>query len=100
MRSTDSPNRYGRRIPTNEDRNLALPAVPAASTKGSTGRQQVAAARTLPTADSAAASPPFEEALPVALIVSLLIRNSFPSRPLGARRVHNATPLETLRLLQ
>jgi len=52
----------------NEDRNLALPAVPAASTKGSTGRQHVAAARTLPTADSAAASPPFEEALPVALI--------------------------------
>ena len=75
MRRTDTPNRYGRRTPTSEDRNLALPAVPAASTKGSTGRQHVAAARTLPTADSAAANPPFEEALPVTLLVSLLISN-------------------------
>ena len=43
-----------------EEKNAALLAAPAASTKGSTGRQQVAAARTLPTAEIAAATVPFE----------------------------------------
>ena len=56
-----------------EDRNVAVPAVPAASTKGSTGRQQVAAARTLPIAESAAASAPFEEDFPAVLIVSVVM---------------------------
>jgi hypothetical protein len=56
---------------------VAVPAVPAASTKGSTGRQQVAAARTLPTAESAAASAPFEEGFPVVLIVSVLMNVRF-----------------------
>jgi hypothetical protein len=57
----------------NEDRNLALPAVPAASTKGSTGRQQVAAARTLPTAEIAAANVPFEKGLLVVLTPSVFM---------------------------
>ena len=56
MKATESPRRYGRRAPMREDMNVAVPAVPAATTKGSTGRQQVAAARTLPTAESEAAS--------------------------------------------
>ena len=43
-----------------EEKKAALLAVPAASTKGSTGRQQVAAARTLPTAEIAAANAPLE----------------------------------------
>jgi hypothetical protein len=73
MRRTEKPNRYGRRFPMNEDRNLALPAVPAASTKGSTSRQQVAAARTLPTAEIAAANVPFEEGFVIALIVSVFM---------------------------
>jgi hypothetical protein len=73
MRRTEKPNRYGRRAPTNEDRNLALPAVPAASTKGSTGRQQVAAARTLPTAEIAAANVPLEGRFAVVLIVSVFM---------------------------
>jgi hypothetical protein len=38
-----------------DERNLAVCAVPAASTKGSTGRQHVATARTLLTAQIAAA---------------------------------------------
>src|SRR5438874_9597523 len=91
MRSTESPNREGRRAPTNEDRNLALPAVPAASTNGSTGRQQVKAASTLPTADSAAATPPLGDTLPVGLIVSLFIRSSFPLR-LGGLSVRPDEP--------
>ena len=62
-----------------EDRNVAVPAVPAASTKGSTGRQQVAAAKTLPTAESAAASVPFEEGLPVVLMVSVFMEARFPT---------------------
>ena len=61
-----------------EDRNVAVPAVPAASTKGSTGRQQVAAARTLPIAESAAASAPFEEDFPAVLIVSVVMGARFP----------------------
>jgi hypothetical protein len=73
MRRTENPNKYGRRAPMNEDRNLALPAVPAASTKGSTGKQQVVAARTLPTAEIAAAYVPLEEGFAVALIVSVFI---------------------------
>jgi hypothetical protein len=56
-----------------EERNLALLAVPAASTNGSTGRQHVKAARTLPTAESAAASAPFEDGFAVVLIVSVFI---------------------------
>jgi len=59
--------------PMKEERNTALPAVPAASTNGSNGRQHVAAARTLPTADSAAASAPFEEGFPAVLIVSVFM---------------------------
>jgi len=61
-----------------EDRNVAVPAVPAASTKGRTGRQQVAAARTLPTAESAAARAPFEEVFLVVPIVSVFMGCSFP----------------------
>src|SRR5260370_37842407 len=60
MKRTDTAKRYGRRALPKEETNAALPAVPAARTKGSTGRQQVAAARTLPTAESPAASPPLE----------------------------------------
>src|SRR5260370_34006674 len=78
MKRTETPKRYGRRAPIKEERNAALLAVPAASTKGSTGRQQVKAARTLPTAESAAASAPFEEGLPVVVIVSVFIGCSFP----------------------
>lgn len=52
---------------------MALLAVPAASTNGSTGRQQVAAARTLPTADIAAASPPLEGDFPTVVIVSVFM---------------------------
>src|SRR5215469_14773614 len=101
MRRTERPNRYGRRAPRNVDRNLALPAVPAASTKGSTGRQHVAAARTLPTADSAAASPPREGGLPIVLIVWLFIRPSFPLlRSCDPLRSCSATPPETPRLLR
>jgi hypothetical protein len=55
-----------------DERNLALLAVPAASTNGSTGRQQVKAATALPTAESAAASAPFEEGLLVVLTASVL----------------------------
>jgi len=54
-----------------EDRNVAVPAVPAASTNGSTGRQQVAAARTLPIAESAAATAPLEGGFSFGLIVSV-----------------------------
>jgi hypothetical protein len=81
MKRTETPKRYGRRVLMKEDRNVAVPAVPAASTKGSTGRQQVAAARTLPTAESAAASAPFEEGFPVVPIVSEFMgaRSSFKS---------------------
>src|SRR5260370_33534170 len=78
MKRTETPKRYGRRAPMKADRNVALPAVPAASTNGSTGRQQVAAARTLPTAESAAASASFEEGFPAFLIVSVFIGCSFP----------------------
>jgi len=60
MNRTETPNRYGLTALTKEERNVAVPAVPAASTKGSTGRQQVAAARTLPTAEIAAANVPLE----------------------------------------
>lgn len=56
-----------------EDRNVAVLAVPAASTKGSTGRQQLAAAKALPTAESAAASARFEEDFPAVLIVSVVM---------------------------
>src|SRR5712692_7208273 len=79
MKRTETPKRYGRKAPMKEDRNVAVPAVPAASTKGSTGRQQVATARTLPTAESAAASAPFEEGFPVVSIVSEFMgaRSSF-----------------------
>src|SRR6266852_2417665 len=73
MKRTETPKRYGRRAPMKEDRNVAVPAVPAASTKGSTGRQQVAAARTLPIAESAAASAPFEEGFAAVLIVSVFM---------------------------
>ena len=66
----------------NGNRNLALPAVPAASTKGSTGRQQVAAARTLPTAEIAAANVPLEAGFAAASIVLVFIGWLFPS--LGA----------------
>jgi hypothetical protein len=54
-----------------EERNVAVPAVPAAKTKGSTGRQHVATARTLPTAEIAAAIVPFEGGFVVVLIVSV-----------------------------
>jgi hypothetical protein len=63
--------------PMKVEKNAALLAVPAATTNGSTGRQQVAAARTLPTAESAAASTPFEEGFPVVLIVSVLMNVRF-----------------------
>src|SRR5215468_5202034 len=96
MRRTESPNRYGRRAPRNVDRNLALPAAPAASTKGSTGRQHVAAARTLPTADSAAASPPREAGLPIVVIVWLFIRPSFRSSGAVTRNARVA-PLQQKR---
>src|SRR5712692_9752709 len=86
MKRTETPKRYGRRAPMNEERNAALPAVPAASTKGSTGRQQVAAARTLPTAESAAASAPFEGGFAVVLIVSVLM----DARPFLRATTHNA----------
>lgn len=58
----------------NEDGKLALPALPAASTKGRAGRQQVVAARSLPTAEIAAANVPLEVCFVVVLIVSVLIR--------------------------
>jgi hypothetical protein len=54
-----------------EERNVAVPAVPAAKTKGSTGRQHVATARTLPTAEIAAAIVPSEGGFVVVLIVSV-----------------------------
>src|SRR5712692_11393345 len=98
MKRTETPKRYGRRAPIKEERNVAVPAVPAASTKGSTGRQQVKAARTLPTAESAAASATFEKDFPVALIVSLFIGCSFPLlRSFDAHRSHSAIPEETRR---
>src|SRR5947209_6196902 len=81
MKRTETAKRYGRRALMNEERNAALPAVPAASTNGSTGRQQVAAARTLPMADSAAASAPFEGDFPAVLIVSVFMdARSSPQR--------------------
>jgi hypothetical protein len=61
-----------------EERDIAVPAVPAASTKGSTGRQQVVAARTLPIAESPAASARFEEDFPAVLIVSVFMAAQFP----------------------
>jgi hypothetical protein len=73
MKRTETPKRYGRRALTKDDRNVAVPAVPAASTKGSTGRQHVAAARTLPTADIAAANVPFERDFVAVLIVSVFM---------------------------
>src|SRR5216684_9176434 len=73
MKTTETPRRYGRTEVIKEERNAALLAVPAASTNGSTGRQQVRAARTLPTAESAAASAPFEEGLPVGLTASVFM---------------------------
>src|SRR5258708_37973913 len=79
MKRRETPKRYGRRAQIKEERNVAVPAVPAASTKGSTGRQQVKAARTLPTAESAAASAPFEEGFAVALIVSVFMSGCIPS---------------------
>jgi hypothetical protein len=60
MKTTEVPKRYGRKAPMKEERNRALPAAPAATANGSTGRQQVAAARILPTADIAAANAPLE----------------------------------------
>src|SRR5260370_4386698 len=63
----------------NEETNAALPAVPAARTKGSTGRQQVAAARMLPTAEIAAANVPFEWGFAVVLIVSVFMCARIPS---------------------
>jgi hypothetical protein len=63
----------------NEERNAALPAVPAASTKGRIGRQQVVAANTLPTADVAAASAPLEGDFPAVLAVSVFMDASFRS---------------------
>src|SRR6266849_8301878 len=109
MKTTEAPKRYGRRALMKEERNAALPAVPAASTNGSTGRQHVAAARTLPTADSAAASAPFEEGLPVGLTASVFMdARSFSLKemaPAGKRihiltatmrnAVHSAIPVET-----
>jgi hypothetical protein len=50
-----------------------LLAVPAASTKGSTGRQHVVAARRLPTAEIAAADVPFEGDFVVVLTVSVFM---------------------------
>jgi hypothetical protein len=50
-----------------------LVAVPAASTKGSTGRQHVVAARRLPTAEIAAADVPFEGDFVVVLTVSVFM---------------------------
>src|SRR5437879_4327408 len=73
MNTTETPQVYGRRARMYEERNLALLAVPAASTNGSTGRQQVKAARTLPIAESAAANAPFEEGLPVVLAASVFM---------------------------
>src|SRR5437879_13727124 len=73
MNTTETPQVYGRRARMYEERNLALLAVPAARTNGSTGRQQVKAARTLPTAESAAANAPFEEGLPVVLTASVFM---------------------------
>src|SRR2546425_10985970 len=87
MKRTETPKRYGRRAPMKEDRNVAVPAVPAASTNGSTGRQQVKAARTLPTAESAAASAPFEEGLPVVPTASVFMdAHSSPLRANDKRR--------------
>jgi hypothetical protein len=75
------------------ERNLALLAVPAASTNGSTGRQQVKAARTLPTAETAAATAPFEEGLSVALTVSVFM----DARPLYMTNgKHKKSALATL----
>jgi hypothetical protein len=68
-----------------DERNVAVPAVPAASTNGSTGRQHVAAARTLPTAEIAAANVPFEGGFGVVLIVSIFMFVGVPS--LSARRI-------------
>jgi hypothetical protein len=78
MKRTDTAKRYGRRALTKEETNAALPAVPAASTKGSTGRQQVAAARTLPIAEIAAANVPFEGGFAVVLIVSVFMCARIP----------------------
>src|SRR5712691_904417 len=79
MSRTETPKRYGRRALTKDDRNVAVLAVPAASTNGSTGRQQVAAARTLPTAEIAAANVPFEGGFAVVLIVSVFMCARIPS---------------------
>ncbi len=62
---------------------MAVLAVPAASTNGSTGRQQVKAARTLPTAENAAASVPLDAGFPLALIVSLFMDARFLCAPLA-----------------
>jgi hypothetical protein len=56
-----------------EERKIALPAVPAARTKGSTGRQQVAAATTLPTAESAATNVPLEGGFIAGLTISVFM---------------------------
>jgi hypothetical protein len=56
-----------------DDRDVAIPAVPAASTKGSTGRQQVDAAKTLPIAESPATSVPLEGDFSAVLIVSVFM---------------------------
>src|SRR5438445_11655188 len=98
MKRTETPKKDGRRAPMKEDRNVAVPAVPAASTKGSTGRQHVAAARTLPTAEIAAANVPFEGGFAVVLIVSVFIGCSFPLlRGCDAPPSYSATPAEMRR---
>src|SRR5260370_656262 len=77
MKTTDAPRRYGRRALTNEERKAALPAVPAARTNGSTGRQHVAAARTLPTAEMAATKVPLEGDFP-AVVIALIFMMVVP----------------------
>src|SRR5579863_1465190 len=95
MKRTETPKRYGRRAPMKEDRNVAVPAVPAASTNGSTGRQQVAAARTLPIAESAAATAPLEEGFSFGLIVSVFMYARIPTLRAHhiARNAHSSTSM-------
>src|SRR6266705_675863 len=87
MKRTETARRNGRMAPMSEERNLSLLAVPAASTNGSTGRQQVKAAAALPTAESAAANAPFEEGLPVVPTASVFMdAHSSPLRANDKRR--------------
>lgn len=72
MNSTDAASKKGLSF----TKNAEVPAVPAANRKGSSGRQQLDARMTLPSAPRLARMVPFElELFSVAVLVALLLEN-------------------------